>query len=195
MRQRVVFLARVFPPELARSALEQVDATYRQAIRAVLGLSDAEEKRIAKQADLPFESGGHDMAPIAPLAPIAHLASWLDATEGEEPAITKRELCENETLSPVVQRLYAEARKVNTALPMTFQAFLDRAAADDAPAVRAKAGRVRWSVRLREGLNEQKVQQWCAQASLLDRHGVAEMARGWMLKEPPYEAKFQRPVF
>ena len=125
VRQRVVFLARVFPPELARPALEQVDATYRQAIRAVLGLSDAEEKRIARQADLAFESGGHDMAPIAPLAPIAHLPSWLDATEGEEPAITKRELCENETLSPVVQRLYAEARKVNTALPMTFQAFLD----------------------------------------------------------------------
>ena len=61
VRQRVVFLARVFPPELARPALEQVDATYRQAIKEVLGLSDAEEKHIAKQAELPFEAGGHDM--------------------------------------------------------------------------------------------------------------------------------------
>ena len=58
VRQRVVFLARVFPPELARPALEQVDATYRQAINEVLGLSDAEEKHIAKQAELPFEAGG-----------------------------------------------------------------------------------------------------------------------------------------
>ena len=119
----------------------------------------------------------------------------IDATEGENPAITKRELCENEILSPVVNQWYAEARKVNSALPTTFQAFLDRAAADDAPAVRTKAGRIRWAVRVREGLNEQKVAQWCAKASLTDRHRVAEMAGGWILKEPPYEAKFQRPVF
>ena len=42
-------------------------------------MSDEEETRIAKQAELPFEAGGHDMAPIAPHAPLAHLAPWLDA--------------------------------------------------------------------------------------------------------------------
>ena len=96
------------------------------------------------------------MAPMAPHAPLLHLASWLDATEGEHVAIAKRELCECPVLSPVIKRLYERARKVNAALPLTFQAFLDRAAADDAPAVRTKAGRIRSAVRVREGLNEQK---------------------------------------
>ena len=195
VRQRVTFLARTFPPELARPALEQIDQTYRKALQEVLGLTDEEEIRIAKQAELPFEAGGHDMAPIAPHAPLAHLASWLDATEGDTVAITKRELCECQVLSPVVQRLYEASRKVNPALPLTFQAFLDRAAADESPAVRTKAGRVRWSVRLREGLTERKVAHWCATASLVDKHRVAEMGGGWILYEPPHEAKFQRPVF
>ena len=124
---------------------------------------------------MPFEAGGHDMAPIAPHAPLAHLASWLDATEGDKVAITKRELCECPVLSPVVQRLYEASRKVNAALPLTFKAFLDRAAADESPAVRTKAGRVRWSVRLKEGLAEQKVTKWSATASLQDKHRVAEM--------------------
>ena len=94
-----------------------------------------------------------------------------------------------------MKRLYAASRKGNAALPLTFQAFLDRAAADDSPTVRTKAGRMRWSVRLKEGLNEHKVAQWCAKASLEDKHRVAEMGGGWILYEPPYEAKFQRPVF
>ena len=89
VRQRVTFLARTFPPELARPALEKIDQTYRKAIQEVLGLTDEEEKRIAKQADLPFEAGGHDMAPLAPQAPLAHLASWLDATEGDKVARAK----------------------------------------------------------------------------------------------------------
>ena len=135
------------------------------------------------------------MAPIAPHAPLAHLASWLDATEGETPAVTKQELCEGEALSPFVQSLYVAARQVNPALPLTFDAFLARAAADDAPTVRTKAGRVRWAVRLKEGLVEQKLLQWSARASLEDKHRVAEMAGGWILREPPFEAKFQRPVF
>ena len=33
MRQRVTFLARAFPPELARPALEKIDETYRKAIQ------------------------------------------------------------------------------------------------------------------------------------------------------------------
>ena len=51
--------------------------TYRKALQEVLGLSNEEETRIAKQAELPFEAGGHDLAPIAPHAPLAHLASQL----------------------------------------------------------------------------------------------------------------------
>ena len=62
----------------------------RARAQEVLGLSDEEETRIAKQEELPFEAGGHDIAPIAPHAPLAHLASWLDATEGDTVAITTR---------------------------------------------------------------------------------------------------------
>ena len=67
----------------------------------------AEASRAKSQSELSFEAGGHDMGPIAPHAPLAHLASWLDATEGESPMVTKQELREGEALGPFVQRLYA----------------------------------------------------------------------------------------
>ena len=195
VRQRVVFLARAFPPELAQPAVEQIDGTYRQAMQEILGWSDEEAAQAKSQSELSFEAGGHDMGPIALHAPLAHLASWLDATEGESPVVTKQEMSECEALGPFVRRLYAAVRQVNPALPLTFDAFLARAAADDAPAVRTKAGRVRWAVRLKEGLSERALLQWSARASLGDKHRVAEMAGGWILEEPPFEAKFQRPVF
>ena len=62
-------------------------------------------------------------------------------------------------------------------------------------AVRTKAGHLRWAVRLKEGMAEHKLLQWSARASLEDKHRVAEMAGNWILQEPPFEAKFQRPVF
>ena len=195
VRQRVIFMARAFPPELTQPVLEQVDETFSSAIQETLGWTQEEATRTRKQAELSFDKGGHDMAPIAPQAPLVHLASWLDATEGENPVVTKQEMRESPALSLFVQRLYVAVRQQNPALPSTFEAFLARAAADDAPTVRTKAGRVRWGVRLREGLSGQKLLQWCAQASLEDKHRVAEMTGSWILREPPFEAKFQRPVF
>ena len=195
VRQRVSFLARAFPPELAKPVLEQVDETYSSAIQEVLGWTQEEASRAKKQTELSFDKGGHDMAPTAPYAQLVHLASWLDATEGENPVVTKQEMRECPSLSKFVQRLYAAVRHMNPALPLTFEAFLARAAADDAPTVRTKAGRIRWAARLREGLSEHKFLQWCAQASLEDKHRVVDMAGSWILREPPFEAKFQRPVF
>ena len=95
------------------------------------------------------------MAPTAPYAQLVHLASWLDATEGENPVVTKQEMRECPSLSKFVQRLYVAVRHMNPALPLTFETFLARATVDDAPTVRTKARRIRWAVRLKEGLRTQ----------------------------------------
>ena len=206
LRQRVLHVARVYSPAVARSTLEHLDATLRGAVGHACGWSAQELEEAWPMVCLAPQHGGLGLQPLAPRAALHHLAGTLAATAtgrlpNPEAAARAPAAYWGKTDavgSARVRAVYNDCRRLNPKLPATLQelqARVDGIAADPGRYGRLynRARGPRWGAILHEGLDEAALQEWERVATRQQRTHRAVLGRGdWALLEPPRAREYGR---
>ena len=122
-------------------------------------------------------------------------ASEDNRPQTELQGITMRTVLEHPVLAPRLDALYEKGRAQNPSLPPTLEKFISETFEGTEEKSFLSNGRVKWQAALTYGLQEARAKAWEKKAQKRNRERVKEMAGEWILKEPPWWTRFQRPTW